>query len=175
MTAEATAVADIDHPALEEHARTLLRSADARGWRISTAESYSGGALSALLTDMEGLSHLFDRGFVVNCDAAKSECLSVDPVLIADKGAVSTEVAAAMAAGALAHSDAELAVAVTGYAGSSGPGEEAGLVYVCVATRDGARRHRTCHFGSIGRAQTRMRAIEAALALAQDVCEQGGG
>jgi len=166
--ADDPASAYVYDPALEDLAASVLRTAERR---IVTAESCTGGALSALLTDVEGLSHVFERGFAVYCDAAKTDCLDVDPGLLKPTGAVSAEVAEAMARGALKRSDADLAVAITGYAGPAGPGEEAGLVHICVLSRDGGVRRREGHFGSIGRAPTRIAAIEAALGLLQELCD----
>lgn len=162
-------------PALERHAAFVLRAAERENFRIATAESCTGGALSALLTDVEGLSHVFERGFATYCDAAKTDCLDVDPGLLKERGAVSAEVAEAMADGALKRSCADIAVAITGYAGPAGPGEEAGLVYVCAVSRAGSRVSRRCHFGSIGRAPIRIKAIEAALGLLHELCNAAKG
>lgn len=164
-----SASAYVYDPALEDLATSVLRTAEKKGLRIVTAESCTGGALSALLTDVEGLSHVFERGFAVYCDAAKMDCLNIDGALLKDRGAVSAEVAAAMADGALKRSEADISVAITGYAGPAGPRAEAGLVYICAAARGGGRRNRVCHFGSIGRAPTRIKAIAAALELLQEL------
>jgi nicotinamide-nucleotide amidase len=165
------AAAYIYDPSLEARARDILAEAHGKGLSIATAESCTGGSLSALLTDVEGFSHVFDRGFAVYCDAAKRDCLEIDPELLKLKGAVSAEVARAMADGALRNSDADLAVAITGNAGPAGPDDETGLVYLCALARDGQQLSRTCHFGEIGRSQTRIKAIETALTLLAKVCE----
>jgi nicotinamide-nucleotide amidase len=98
---------------------------------IATAESCTGGLIVASLTALAGSSDVIDRGFVTYSNAAKSEMLGVDPALIELKGAVSPEVAAAMAEGALARSKAGLSVSVTGIAGPGGgsDGKPVGLVY----------------------------------------------
>jgi nicotinamide-nucleotide amidase len=143
----------------------VLERLEQRGWRLASAESCTGGALSALLTDVEGLSHVFERGFAVYSDEAKMECLGVDPDVIHSKGAVSAEVAAAMAQGALLHSHADIAVAITGYAGPAGPGTEEGLVFIHVAARHGGTTEHKHHFGTVGRSRVRAKAVKSALDL----------
>jgi nicotinamide-nucleotide amidase len=165
-----SASAYVYDPALEDQAAAVLRTAERKQLRIATAESCTGGALSALLTDVEGLSHAFDRGFAAYCDNAKTDCLDVDPGLLRSKGAVSAEVAEAMANGALKRSGADIAIAITGFAGPAGANDEAGLVYICAVSRGREKRARTCHFGPIGRAPTRIKAIEVALDLLQELC-----
>ena len=91
-----------------------------KGWLLATAESCTGGMISAACTDLAGSSNWFERGFVTYSNAAKTELLGVDAALIAAHGAVSEEVVRAMAAGAIARSRAQVAVAVTGVAGPSG-------------------------------------------------------
>ena len=91
-----------------------------RGWLLATAESCTGGLIAAACTDLAGSSDWFERGFVTYSNAAKTELLGVPAALIAQHGAVSEPVARAMAEGALAHSRAQLSVAVTGVAGPSG-------------------------------------------------------
>ena len=91
-----------------------------RGWMMATAESCTGGLIAAACTERAGSSLWFERGFVSYSNASKTDLLGVPPDLIARHGAVSQEVARAMAAGALAHARAELAVAVTGVAGPGG-------------------------------------------------------
>jgi nicotinamide-nucleotide amidase len=152
-------------PELEEQAARVLRAAEKRRLRITTAESCTGGALAALLTDVEGLSHVFERGFAVYCNEAKSECLGVPADVIVREGAVSRAVAEEMAKGALAHSHADIAVAITGNAGPAGPREEEGLVYICVRMRAGQQRIVEHHFGAVGRARVRMKALESAMHL----------
>ncbi len=108
----------------------LARAADllllyrARGLRIATAESCTGGLIAAALTHVPGSSEMVDRGFVTYSNEAKMEMLGVAPALIATHGAVSEPVAAAMAAGALARSMADIAIAVTGVAGPGGGSAE---------------------------------------------------
>jgi nicotinamide-nucleotide amidase len=152
-------------PALEDRAAEVLRKAEKRGLRIASAESCTGGALAALLTDVEGLSHVFERGYVVYNDKAKLECLGIDGKLIEAKGAVSEEVAVEMARGAIQRSDADIAIGITGNAGPAGPHDEEGLVYIAAASRGGLCKLQEHHFGAIGRAGVRMRALQEALEL----------
>lgn len=104
-------------PALVERLATELR---ARGQMMAAAESCTGGLIAAACTDLSGSSDWFERGFVTYSNAAKCELLGVPAELIARHGAVSEPVARAMALGALAHSPAQLTVAVTGVAGPTG-------------------------------------------------------
>ena len=112
----------------------------ARGAMLATAESCTGGLIAATCTSVAGSSDWFERGFVTYSNAAKIEMLGIDAALIAAHGAVSAEVARAMAEGALVHSRASLAVAVTGIAGPSGatPGKPVGTVWFALARRGGA-------------------------------------
>lgn len=121
-------------PLAEQLAARLLQ----RQWMLATAESCSGGLIAAACTDLSGSSNWFERGFVTYSNAAKSELLGVPPALIETHGAVSEEVARAMAAGALARSHAQVAVAVTGVAGPTGGTAEkpVGLVWFGFALPD---------------------------------------
>ena len=101
-------------------AETLLAAYRAKGWKIATAESCTGGLIAAALTAIAGSSDVVDRGFVTYSNEAKAELLGVDPALIERVGAVSEDVARAMAAGALQRSRADAAVSVTGVAGPGG-------------------------------------------------------
>ncbi|PZO18304.1 MAG: damage-inducible protein CinA [Burkholderiales bacterium] len=99
---------------------TLARELKTRSLMMATAESCTGGLIAGACTDLGGSSEWFERGFVTYSNAAKTELLGVPAELIAQHGAVSEAVARAMAAGALIHSPAQLAVAVTGVAGPTG-------------------------------------------------------
>ena len=118
----------------------LAEALRARGWKIATAESCTGGLIAAACTAVAGSSDWFERGFVTYSNEAKAELLGVPAVLIATFGAVSAEVAQAMAEGALAHSHAQLAVAVTGIAGPGGGSatKPVGTVWVALAQAGGA-------------------------------------
>jgi len=135
------------------------------GRKLATAESCTGGAIAAALTDIAGSSDVFERGFVVYSNEAKAELLGVDAALIAKHGAVSSEVAAAMADGALAHSRADVVVSVTGIAGPGGgtPTKPVGLVYIGCARRGGRpsiERHVFAGDRATVRAATVKRALE---------------
>ncbi len=91
-----------------------------KDWLLATAESCTGGLISAACTDLAGSSNWFERGFVTYSNEAKTDMLGVDAALIAGHGAVSEEVARAMVQGAITHSRARVAVAVTGVAGPTG-------------------------------------------------------
>ncbi|MEO6407369.1 MAG: CinA family protein [Burkholderiaceae bacterium] len=109
-----------------------------RGWRIATAESCTGGLIAAACTSVAGSSDWFERGFVSYSNAAKHAMLDVPAALIHSDGAVSEAVARAMAEGALAHAQVDLAAAVTGIAGPGGavPGKPVGTVWLALACRD---------------------------------------
>jgi nicotinamide-nucleotide amidase len=116
---------------------SLAAALRARGLRLATAESCTGGLIAAACTSVAGSSDWFERGFVTYSNAAKSELLGVSEALIAAEGAVSEAVAAAMAEGALRHSAADLSVAVTGIAGPGGgsPAKPVGLVWMGCSLR----------------------------------------
>lgn len=146
-------------------AERLLQAARGAGVRIATAESCTGGLLAGAMTDVPGSSDIFDRGFVTYSNAAKSDMLGVDPALIGRVGAVSEDVAKAMAEGALARSDATVAVSITGVAGPGGSDRKPeGMVCFGLATRDGTRTE-TVQFGAPGRSAVRMAAVAHALDL----------
>ena len=120
---------------LDERAERLMHAVCDRKWTVATAESCTGGMLAALLTDIEGASHGFDRGFVTYSTESKSELLGIDPDLLEKNEAVSEAVARAMAEGALNRSKAKVALGVTGFAGPAGDGCEEGLVHMALARR----------------------------------------
>lgn len=116
----------------------------ARGWRLAAAESCTGGLIAAACTSVAGSSDWFERGFVTYSNEAKVQMLGVDAQLIARHGAVSEEVVRAMLAGALRHSPATLAVAVTGIAGPGGavPGKPVGTVWLAWGSAGAAHTQR---------------------------------
>jgi nicotinamide-nucleotide amidase len=126
-------------PEILARASGVLEGFRALGWKLATAESCTGGLIAAALTSVAGSSDVVERGFVTYSNEAKTEMLGVPAALIAAHGAVSAEVAAAMAAGALAHSHANVAVSVTGVAGPGGGTAEkpVGLVWFGRAVRSG--------------------------------------
>ncbi len=152
---------------LELRAAALLDKCRARGVKIATAESCTGGMVAALLTTIAGSSDVFDCGFVSYSNEAKIGMLGVSPVIIAEFGAVSRECALAMAHGAILKSAATLAVSITGIAGPGGgsAAKPVGLVHFACAQRNGATLHREKRFGEIGRDGVRKASVEVALDL----------
>jgi len=148
-------------------ARHVLDLCRASGLRIATAESCTGGLVAAALTAIAGSSEVVECGFVTYSNAAKSAMLDVPVATIKRHGAVSAQTAAAMAAGALKNSQADLSVAITGIAGPGGGSKDkpVGLVHFAAASRVGRRVARTRHYGKIGRAQVRARSAVQALEL----------
>lgn len=142
--------------------------------KLATAESCTGGMVAAAITDIAGSSVVFDRGFVTYSNAAKVEMLGVPFDLISQFGAVSDEVAIAMAQGAMLHSAADIAVSITGVAGPSGGSDikPVGLVHFAVAMRETTVSH-VQRFGNISRAEIRNRATRYAfeVVLAQLIAE----
>ena len=153
---------------VETAARALLGRACEADIAIVTAESCTGGLLASLLTDIEGASSAFERGFVVYSPEAKCELLGIARAKIDRCGAVSRDVAEAMAEGALAASHGDVAIAITGFAGPAAPEDEPGLVYFACSRRNGPTAHRECHFGDIGRGPTRLACIEQAVAMLEE-------
>ena len=148
-----------------KEAAAILAAARATGDLIATAESCTGGMVSAAITDIAGSSAIFDRGFVTYTNTAKMQMLGVKAQTLADHGAVSEQVAAQMAAGAITQSDATLAVSITGIAGPSGSDHKPeGRVCFGLAYRDEVTTQ-TVEFGALGRAQVRLAATNHALGL----------
>ena len=152
--------------ALLIQAKALLDRCKAAGVMVATAESCTGGLIAATLTEIAGSSAVVDRGFVTYSNEGKIDMLGVPPGLIATQGAVSEEVARAMAEGALARSLAQVTVAVTGIAGPGGatPSKPVGLVHFAVA-RAGAETvaHHEVFPGD--RSAVRRATVEKALAM----------
>ncbi len=153
-------------PDLLKRAEAILAAYRRAGLRLVTAESCTGGLIAACLTEIAGASDVVERGFVAYSNEAKHEVLGVPKALIERHGAVSTEVAAAMAEGALAHSRAEVAIAVTGIAGPGGatPDKPVGLVHLACRRR-GHPPLDERHVFDDDRAAVRLAAVEAALDL----------
>lgn len=147
---------------IEEGTRLLLAKASERELALATAESCTGGMLASLLTDVQGVAHAFDRGFVTYSEESKTELLGVPAELIREKGAVSREVAFAMAEGALERSHANIALAITGFADK---GDEPGLVHFACARAGRKTTHREEHFGPVGRGATRIACMRVAVEM----------
>ncbi len=153
----------------------VLDLARARGVMIATAESCTGGLIIGRLTDVAGSSDAVDRGFVTYSNAAKIQMLGIRPETLSAHGAVSEEIAAEMAQGALAHSQAGIAVAVTGIAGPGGSDHKPeGRVCFGIAGPGGCRTE-TVEFGPRGRAQVRAATVEHALALLKSALSRSSG
>ena len=150
---------------LIERAESLLQRMRERGLRIATAESCTGGLIAALLTEIPGSSDVVDRGFVTYSNAAKMEMLGVPQATLERVGAVSRETALAMAEGALDHSGAKIAVAVTGIAGPGGgtADKPVGLVHLCVKQTGRPPRLVMSTYGDIGRTCVRIATVRTAL------------
>ena len=153
--------------ALRKTATRVLDIFRTRGLKLATAESCTGGLVAAALTDLAGSSDVVDRGFVTYSNAAKEAMLGVPAITLKRHGAVSAETAAAMAAGAIVHSLADIAVAITGIAGPGGGTAQkpVGLVHFAAASRDGRRLAKSRRYGKIGRRRVRERSVAEALAL----------
>lgn len=151
-------------------AANTLAAARAHGLRIATAESCTGGMVSATLTDVAGSSDVFDRGFVTYTNTAKTEMLGVRAATLAAHGAVSEQVAREMALGALSNSDAQLTVSITGIAGPGGS-EFKPEGRVCFGIAKGRDcQTETVEFSALGRAEVRAAARNHALNLLLAAC-----
>jgi nicotinamide-nucleotide amidase len=158
-----------DH-ALVARAACLIGASIDKGIRIATAESCTGGLLAGLLTEIPGSSAVLDRGFVTYSNEAKTQMIGVPAELIETRGAVSAEVACAMAEGALRHSRANLTIAITGIAGPGGgsPAKPVGLVHFARACRHGQTQTYEKRFKDEGRAAIRRAALDFALTLLEE-------
>ena len=154
---------------IETLARRVVETATARGLMVAAAESCTGGLVTGALTAVSGSSAVVERGFVTYSNAAKSGMLGVPADLIDRNGAVSEAVARAMAEGVLAHSAAQVSVAVTGIAGPGGGSADkpVGLVHFAAAAPAGLI-HVEHRFGDIGREAVRLDSVRVALALLLD-------
>jgi nicotinamide-nucleotide amidase len=148
-------------------AETVYRALLRRNMKLATAESCTGGMVAAAVTDIAGSSNVFDRGFVTYSNCAKTEMLDVSADLIDSIGAVSREVAIAMAKGALDNSNADISVAVTGVAGPGGGSAEkpVGLVHFAVAQQGKATVHSVQKFGNLRRLEIRTKSVNHALSM----------
>ena len=157
---------------LDALAEKLMRRLCDEKLKLVTAESCTGGMLAALLTDIEGCGHGFDRGFVTYAKEAKSQLLGIAPGLLERNDAVSEPVARAMAEGALARAEADIALAVTGFAGPAGDGCEEGLVHFALARKGGETIHRVEHFGAVGRGPVRVKSLGTMLEMLEQALDE---
>ena len=160
-------------PDIHDLAGKLIEYYAGQKARIVVAESCTGGLIAAALTEIAGASDVFERGFVTYSDASKTEQLDVPAELIGEYGAVSAEVAEAMAQGAIAHSNATVSVSATGIAGPSGgtAAKPVGLVYIGLANRSGTAFHYKCLFRG-DRDDVRLQAVKEALRLLMSFAER---
>jgi nicotinamide-nucleotide amidase len=159
---------------LEERAAVFIALCRNKGLMAACAESCTGGLLSGLLTEIAGSSAVLERGFVVYSNRAKQDLLGVASDTLRDHGAVSAETARAMAAGALAHSRADIAVSITGVAGPDGgtPQKPVGLVHFACASKGGKIEAVERRYGDLGRSGIRLAAVETALSLLETAAEK---
>jgi nicotinamide-nucleotide amidase len=174
MTADTTAAdmtADRADDPIRDGAIRVLDACRRRSLTVATAESCTGGLVAGALTEIPGSSDVVDRGFVTYSNAAKEAMLGVPAEVLEQHGAVSRETAYAMAAGALAMSGADLAVAITGIAGPGGGSAEkpVGLVHFAAAIRGGRHIYREKRFGDIGRSAVRTQSVAEALAMLEEL------
>jgi nicotinamide-nucleotide amidase len=155
-------------------AERVLTACRAHGLMIATAESCTGGLVAGALTAIAGSSDVVERGFVTYSNAAKEMMLGVPRSTLEQYGAVSRQTAEAMARGALGHSPATLAVAVTGVAGPGGGSVDkpVGLVHFAAAARDGRFIHREKRYGDIGRDAVRLQSVSEALGMLEELAER---
>jgi nicotinamide-nucleotide amidase len=158
---------------LHNAAMDVLNACRARGLKIATAESCTGGLVAGALTDIAGSSDVVDRGFVTYSNEAKQQMLGVPAATIDKHGAVSRETAEAMARGALGHANADIVVSITGIAGPGGGSKDkpVGLVHFAAASRSGALTHKEMRYGEIGRAEVRHKSVLQALAMLKAMAE----
>ncbi|KZL12629.1 Nicotinamide-nucleotide amidohydrolase PncC [Pseudovibrio axinellae] len=158
---------------LKERARVLIARYAEKDLKIATAESCTGGLLAGLLTEVPGSSAVLDRGFVTYSNEAKHEMIGVPVDLLVSYGAVSSEVAMAMASGAHFCSNADVAISITGIAGPDGGTKDkpVGLVYFGLAHGKTEAKHVQCFFENTGRDGIRFQALVQALELLENFIE----
>ncbi|MFN4143705.1 CinA family protein [Aestuariivirga sp.] len=156
---------------LTARAAALIDLCRSRKLMLATAESCTGGLIAGLITSVPGSSDVLDCGFVTYSNAAKTRMIGVAADLVQRHGAVSEEVARAMAEGALAHSAADVAVAVTGVAGPGGGTalKPVGLVHCAAARKGFPTQARVLRLGDIGRDEVRIETVRAALEMAYEI------
>jgi nicotinamide-nucleotide amidase len=165
-----------DGEAASVSALAVFRLLKARGMKLSTAESCTGGMIAAALTDIAGSSEVFDRGFVTYSNSAKTQMLRVPAAMITTLGAVSVDVARAMADGALRQSQADVSIAVTGIAGPDGgtAAKPVGLVHFACALRHGKIAVDVRTFAAADRHSVRVQARDHAFQMIRDVIKASG-
>ena len=158
---------------LDDLAADVLKACDAKGLKVCTVESCTGGLVAAALTEIAGSSSVFERGFATYSNQAKMELVNVSKDTLIAHGAVSVETAREMAAGGLAASRADLAVAITGIAGPGGAGDKPeGLVCFAAIAGTGAKMDSVEEFGPLGRSNVRAVSVEKALKMLLDLANR---
>lgn len=162
-------------PETRDLATAVLALCRSHGWRLTTAESCTGGLAAAALTAIAGASDVVDRSFVAYSNQAKMELLGVPEATLATFGAVSAETALAMAAGAVARAGVDLAVSITGIAGPGGASAKkpVGLIYLGIATKTSGRSERHVFPGDRG--GIRRAAMTRALEMLKEAAQSYAG
>ena len=148
---------------LDDLAAKVLKACDAKGLKVCTVESCTGGLVAAALTEIAGSSSVFERGFATYSNQAKMELVNVSKDTLIAHGAVSVETAREMAAGGLAASRADLSVAITGIAGPGGAGDKPEGLVCFAASKSGEKLESRKEFGALGRSNVRAVSVEEAL------------
>ena len=158
---------------IEVKAGEIIAELTARGLKIATAESCTGGLIAGALTEISGSSAVVDRGFVTYSNEAKVAMLGVEMATLAAHGAVSRQTAIEMVQGAVQHSAADFAVAVTGIAGPGGgsAAKPVGLVHLAASGRNGEMLHREMRYGDIGRSGIRLATVRTALDMLAEIAQ----
>ncbi len=158
---------------IEALVQRIVNDFTLRQLMIATAESCTGGLIAGALTEIPGSSAVVDRGFVTYTNEAKQQMIGVAAGTLDRHGAVSKETALEMAQGALDHSRAALAVAVTGIAGPGGGSDRkpVGLVHLAAKRRSGALLHREMRYGDIGRTEIRLATVKTALEMLLEISQ----
>lgn len=152
-------------PQTQELAKTTLKQLCDAELRVATAESCTAGLLAAVMTNVEGCGHVFDRGFVTYELTAKCDMLGLPEEIVEDNAAVNKEVALAMASAALDKSLADIAIGITGFAGPCDDDQEEGLVFIGCAVKGRDTVYREEHYGARGRDAIRQAALHTAFEM----------
>ena len=161
---------------LRAAATAVLDACRARGLKLATAESCTGGLVAGALTEIAGSSDVIDRGFVTYSNKAKQQMLGVPADTLRTYGAVSQQTAEAMARGALGQGGADIVVAITGITGpgGGGPDKPVGLVHFAAASRSGKLSLAEMRYGDIGRSDVRHKSVLQALTMLKAMAETQG-
>jgi nicotinamide-nucleotide amidase len=162
-------------PAREiKRAEKVVADCRAKGLTLTMAESCTGGLLASLITEVSGASDVFQRGFVTYANSAKTDMIGVPAPMIDEFGAVSGQVAEAMATGALVAAQADLAAAVNGIAGPAGgtPEKPVGRVHISIARSDAPPTSKQFDFGDLGRSRVRLQTVANALQMIQQAVSE---